>query len=262
MLNVIVSGSGHMGSEILAALGREADMTPVGVIEKFSTEKTILLPDGSGSLPLSNEPGEMFARVPADVVVDFTNTEWTPLVAMAALRHGVRPVIGTSGLSDGFVADLSYECRAKGVGGFIAPNFAIGAVLMIHLAKTAARFFDYVDITEMHQEKKVDAPSGTAVATAKDLVDARGKPFEHNVPDKLTLPGSRGAEYEGVNIHSRRLPGLVAHQEIVFGGQGQTLTIRHDSTGRDSFIPGVLLAVRAVMERNDLVVGLENLIGL
>jgi 4-hydroxy-tetrahydrodipicolinate reductase len=211
---------------------------------------------------LGSDPEEILAAVPADVVIDFTNADWTPIVAMAALKYGVRPVIGTSGLSAGFIADLEYECRTKGVGAFIAPNFAIGAVLMIHLAKTAARFFDYVDITEMHQEKKVDAPSGTAVATAKDLVDARGKAFEHNVPDKLTLPGSRGALYEGVNIHSRRLPGLVAHQEIVFGGQGQTLTIRHDSTGRDSFIPGVLLAVRAVMERKELVVGLENLIGL
>src|SRR5438034_354828 len=123
MLNVIVSGSGRMGSEILASLGREADLTPVGVIEKFSTEKTISLPDGSGSVPLSSDPDEMFSRVPADVVIDFTNADWTPVVAMAALKHGVRPVIGTSGLSDGFIADLEYECRTKGVGAFIAPNF-------------------------------------------------------------------------------------------------------------------------------------------
>jgi 4-hydroxy-tetrahydrodipicolinate reductase len=133
---------------------------------------------------------------------------------------------------------------------------------MMHLATIAARYFDWADITEMHQQLKVDAPSGTAVATARMMAEARGRPFEHNVPEKQTLAGSRGATYEGVSIHSIRLPGLVAHQEVVFGGLGQTLKIRHDSTGRDSFIPGVLLATREVMNRHELVVGLDRLIGL
>jgi 4-hydroxy-tetrahydrodipicolinate reductase len=211
---------------------------------------------------MSNDPAALIGACRPDVVIDFTNAEWSPVVAMAAVNAGARPVIGTSGMPDDFVAKLRAECAARGVGAFIAPNFAIGAVIMIHLAKIAAHFFDYVEVTEMHQERKVDAPSGTAVATARDLVAARGRPFEHNVPDRLTMPGSRGADYEGVAIHSIRLPGLVAHQEVLFGGLGQTLTIRHDSTGRDSFIPGVLLATRAVLGRKELVVGLENLIDL
>ncbi len=261
-IRVVVSGSGHMGREVLAAVSREPDLEPVGILEKFSKEEFHSLPDGSGLIPMGNDPDALIGRCRPDVVIDFTNVEWTPLAARAALKHGARPVIGTSGLSDAFVRELERECREKGIGAFIAPNFAIGAVIMVHLAKIAARFFDYVEVTEMHQERKVDAPSGTAIATARDLVAARGRPFQHNVPDKLTLPGSRGADYEGVAIHSVRLPGLVAHQEIIFGGLGQTLTIRHDSTGRDSFIPGVLLATREVVNRRELVVGLEKLIGL
>jgi 4-hydroxy-tetrahydrodipicolinate reductase len=261
-IRVAVSGTGHMGKEVLGAVCREADMEPVGVVEKFSREEYLSLPDGSGLIPLGSDPAILLARCRPDVVIDFTNTEWTPLVTKAALSVGARMVIGTSGLSDAFVRSLEAECRSRGLGSLIAANFAIGAVLMIHLSKIAARYFDYAEITEMHQEKKVDAPSGTAVATAREMAAARGKPFEHNVADLQTLPGSRGAEYEGIAIHSVRLPGLVAHQEVVFGGQGQTLKIRHDSTGRDSFIPGVLLAVRAVMSRNELVVGLDQLIGL
>src|SRR5439155_4162551 len=153
-LRVVVSGSGRMGSEILAAVEREDDLEPVGVVEKFSSEKLIALPSKRGEVPLSSKPEELIARLRPDVVIDFTNAEWTPIVARAALAHGARPVIGTSGLPESFISELEHECRAKGIGAFIAPNFAIGAVIMIHLAKIAARFFDYVDITEMHQERK------------------------------------------------------------------------------------------------------------
>jgi 4-hydroxy-tetrahydrodipicolinate reductase len=248
-----------MGQQVLSALIEAPDMEPVGVLEKFAAEGSVSVP--GGSLPLSNDPA-LISRLKPDVVIDFTNAEWTPMVAKPALAEGVRLVIGTTGLSEAFVAELERECAARKVGAFIAPNFAIGAVLMMHMARLASRYFDWAEITEMHQERKVDAPSGTAVATARMMAQARGRPFEHNQPDKLTLPGSRGADYEGIAIHSVRLPGLVAHQEVVFGGLGQTLKIRHDSTGRDSFIPGVLLATREVLKRQELVVGLEKLIGL
>jgi 4-hydroxy-tetrahydrodipicolinate reductase len=133
---------------------------------------------------------------------------------------------------------------------------------MIHMAKIASRFFDSAEILELHHDRKVDAPSGTALTTASEMRAARGKPFDRNVPDKETLASTRAAEIDGVTIHSVRLPGLVAHQEVVFGGLGQTLTIRHDTTGRDSFMPGVLLAAEQVMRRRELVRGLEALVGL
>jgi 4-hydroxy-tetrahydrodipicolinate reductase len=260
-LRIVVSGTGFMGREVLAATLREPDLEPVGVLEKFAKDESVSLPDGS-SLPLSTDPAALLDTVRPDVVIDFTNAEWTPVVAQAALERGVRLVVGTTGLSAAFLSELESECRARGVGAFVAPNFAIGAVVMIALAKQAARFFDYAEVTEMHQERKLDAPSGTAVATAKAMVEARGRPFEHTLPEKDTLAGARGAVYEGVALHSQRMPGFVAHQEVAFGGPGQTLRIRHDSVGRDSFIPGVLLATREVMNRRELVYGLENLIGL
>jgi 4-hydroxy-tetrahydrodipicolinate reductase len=258
-IRVLVSGSGHMGQQVLGAVLEAPDMTPVGVLEKFAPGGSVAIP--GGTLPLSSDLA-LITDLKPDVVIDFTNAEWTPGVAKAALANGSRLVVGTTGLSDAFVADLRGECASRHLGAFIAPNFAIGAVLMMHMAALAARYFDWAEITEMHQERKVDAPSGTAVTTARMMAEARGRPFEHNEPDKLTLPGSRGAQYEGIAIHSVRLPGMVAHQEVVFGGLGQTLKIRHDSTGRDSFIPGVLLATREVMKRQELVVGLDKLVGL
>lgn len=261
-IRVVVSGSGHMGREVLNAVTQAEDMEPVGVLEKFSTEEFHSIPGGSELIPMGHDPEPLISRCRPDVVIDFTNAEWTPGLSRAALNAGARLVIGTTGLSEAFLAELERECASRKLGAFVAPNFAIGAVLMMHMATIAARFFDWAEITEMHQQLKVDAPSGTAVATARMMFEAHGKPFEHNVPDRLTLAGSRGAEHQGIAIHSVRLPGLVAHQEVVFGGLGQTLTIRHDSTGRESFIPGVLLATREVMKHDRLIVGLDKLIGL
>jgi len=133
---------------------------------------------------------------------------------------------------------------------------------MMYLAKLASRFFDYAEVVEMHHEQKADAPSGTSIATARAMAAARGKPFICPPTEREVVPGSRGANVEGVTIHSVRLPGLVAHQKVMLGGSGQTLIIRHDSVSRESFIPGVLLAVQEVMNRQELVVGLERLIGL
>ena len=261
-IRVVVSGTGNMGREVLAALVQEADLEPVGVIEKFSSDDQMALPEGAGTVPLSADPAALLDRARPDVVIDFTNAEWTPRLGGAALDRGVRLVIGTTGLPDRWLDELERRCREQGVGAVVAANFAIGAVLMIHLSQVAARFFDAAEIIELHHDRKVDAPSGTALATARAMLAARGRPFERNVPERETLPGTRAGEVDGVTIHSVRLPGLVAHQEVVFGGMGQTLTIRHDSTGRESFIPGVLLATREVMRRRELVRGLGALVGL
>ena len=262
-IRVVVCGTGFMGSQVLAAISGQEDMEAVGVIEKFASEDSIARPGpAAGSLPLSADPTALLDQTRPDIVVDFTNAEWTQVVAPAAVARGVRVVIGTTNLSPGLIAELEVACRAGGVGAFIAPNFAIGAVVMTHLGRVAARFFDYAEVSEMHQEKKVDSPSGTAITMARALVEGHGGPFLRTMPEKEPLAGARGAELEGVAIHSLRMPGAVAHHEIAFGGLGQTLRIRHDSTGRESFIPGVLLAVREVMKRRELVIGLEKLVGL
>jgi 4-hydroxy-tetrahydrodipicolinate reductase len=251
-----------MGREVLQALCRHPDLEPVGVVSRSASEEYLSLPDGSGLVPFGADPAALMARAHPDVVIDFSNAQWTPGVAREALEASSRLVIGTSGLSEIFLKELAAECHRRRLGAVVAANFAIGAVLMIHLAKIAGHFFEYAEVVEMHHEQKADAPSGTALATARDMAAARGKAFLHPPTEREVVPGSRGAAVEGVTIHSVRLPGLVAHQEVILGGQGQTLTICHDSVSRESFMPGVILAVQEVMKREELVVGLERLIGL
>lgn len=197
-----------------------------------------------------------------DVVVDFT----APDVVMATLAHcipaGVHVVVGTSGFDAARLAEVEHLLAANPqVGVLVAPNFSIGAVLMMRFAATAAPFFESVEVIEMHHPDKVDAPSGTAVRTAEMISAAReGRPS----PDATTtaLDGARGAQVEGVTVHSVRARGLVAHQEVLLGGVGETLTIRHDSLDRASFMPGVLLGVRKVGEHPGLTVGLDSFLGL
>jgi 4-hydroxy-tetrahydrodipicolinate reductase len=197
-----------------------------------------------------------------DVMVDFTHPSVVEGNIRVALPLGVDCVIGTTGLSEEKLAELA-GLASEETTLFFAPNFAIGAVLMMRFAEQAARYMPYVEVTELHHDQKADAPSGTAIRTARLIAAARDE--APDVPGRETelpgMEGARGALVSGVPVHSVRLPGLVAHQEVLFGGQGQTLTIRHDSIDRTSFMPGVVLAVREVGGRSGLVVGLEQLMG-
>ncbi|MCC6420003.1 MAG: 4-hydroxy-tetrahydrodipicolinate reductase [Gemmataceae bacterium] len=255
-IRVAVSGSGKMGRQVMGALAIEPGMTPVAYLDGLSKGSAV---DG---LRVYTSPAECLAETKPDVIIDFTNADWTPGLAEAALAAGTRLVIGTTGLPAQFMERLEEEARARKVGAVVAANFAIGAVLMMHFARQAARFFDNAEIIELHHDQKVDAPSGTAVTTAQLMREARKDPFVHPNPEKETLPGARGAEHGGIAIHSVRVPGFVASQEVIFGGLGQTLTVRHDTTGRESFMPGVIAATRAVMELDHLVIGLDRLFGL
>jgi 4-hydroxy-tetrahydrodipicolinate reductase len=195
--------------------------------------------------------------------VDFTRPSEAMHNALAAVAAGASPVVGTTGLSSADVDKLETACRAKQLGGIVAPNFAIGAVLMMHLADIAAPHFDAVEVIEMHHTAKLDAPSGTALSTARRLAARRGdKPFSHKKPEKETLAGTRGGEEGNVAVHSIRLPGFVADQEVIFGLPGQTLTIIHRTTSRDAYVPGVLLAIRTVASGKRFYRGLDELLGL
>jgi 4-hydroxy-tetrahydrodipicolinate reductase len=262
MIRVLVSGGGKMGRAIVEALGAEPDLVAVGVVDGLAQPGSFTR-ERDRPLPLFNDADVACADTKADVVIDFTNATWTPVLTAAALKHGVRPVIGTSGLDQAYVERLARECADARLGGLLAANFALGAVLMMHMARIAAPFFESAEIIELHHDQKVDAPSGTSLATARGMLEARGgRPFGRNVPDAEPVAGARAASVDGVTVHSVRLPGFVAHQEVIFGGTGQTLTIRHDSSGRDSFMPGIMLAAREVMRQEELVVGLEKLLGL
>lgn len=261
MIRVLISGSGKMGRTILEGIAGEADMTVAGVVDKLATPGALPLPSG-GTSPLFDDAARACDESRPDVVIDFTNAAWTPELTAAALSRGVRPVIGTTGLSQEYVDALAAECAERRIGGIIAANFALGAVLMMHMARIAAPFFESAEIIELHHAQKVDAPSGTSIATARGMIEARGgKPFARNEPDATPVEGTRSGSVDGVTIHSVRLPGFVAHQEVIFGSTGQTLTIRHDSN-RESYLPGIIMATREVMRRDSLVIGLGALMGL
>jgi 4-hydroxy-tetrahydrodipicolinate reductase len=242
-IRIAVAGHrGRVGAEIVRGIEAADDLEYAG---------------GIGS---SDDLGAFLAEARPDALVDFSVPAAALANALAAVAAGCRPVVGTTGIPMEGVQQLEDACREAGIGGIVAPNFAVGAVLMMHLAEAAAPFFDAVEVIEMHHDRKLDAPSGTALATARRLA-ARGK-FSYNRPEKVTLAGTRGGEEGGVGVHSVRLPGVVADQEVIFGLGGQTLTIAHRTTSREAYVPGVLLAVRRVVAEPRFYRALDELLGL
>jgi 4-hydroxy-tetrahydrodipicolinate reductase len=211
------------------------------------------------------DPLDQLTTEQAEVVVDFTHPDAVLGNLRWCVEHGIHAVVGTSGFDEAKLAQIrGWLDGAPTVGVLVVPNFSIGAVLMMRFAAEAARFFESVEITELHHPDKADAPSGTAHRTAELVAGARSNAGMPPVPDATTseVPGARGAAVEGVQVHSVRLRGLVAHQEVLFGGPGETLTIRHDSLHRESFMPGVVAGVRAVAARPGLTIGLDSVLGL
>ena len=260
-IRVVVQGAlGRMGTEILGALSAESDTTPVGAVDVSARTDTLRLPDGSGSVPLSASLSNMLGD--ADVVIDVTNAEGALAAIRSAPPEGVGVVVGSSGITESTLIEAGELATRHGVGIVVVPNFAIGGVVMTHLARVAARFFDYADLVETHHKEKIDAPSGTAMSIAEAVVEGKGGPMTAPAPGKETIPGTRGGQLDGVTIHSARLPGRVAHHELVFGGPGQTLTIRHESIDRSGFMPGVIATIRAAASGPGLTVGLEEILGL
>ncbi len=242
MIRVAVLGAkGRMGAEVVRAVQAADDL----------------------SLGAAYDVGDALDLSGVEVAVDFTHPDAVMANLRACLDAGVHAVVGTTGFDEGRLAQLrGWLAAAPGVGVLVAPNFGIAAVLMMRFAAQAARFFDSVEIVELHHPGKADAPSGTARRTAELVAAARREAGSAPMPDATTsaLPGARGADVDGIRVHAVRLAGLVAHQEVLLGGQGESLTIRHDSYDRASFMPGVLLGVRAVAGRPGLTVGLEALL--
>ena len=260
-INVVVHGvMGKMGQQVLETVTNTLGMQPVGAADITASQGTISLPDGLGDIPISGSLDEVLEG--ADVVVDFTSAEGAASVLRAAAPRGVNVVIGSTGITEAIYQEAESLANEHEIGAIIAPNFAMGAVLMIHLAKQASRFFDYADLTEMHHEAKIDSPSGTALAIANAALEGKPEGFIAPQSEKELIVGARGATHEGISVHSARMPGRVAHHELVFGALGQTFTIRHDSVNRESFMPGVVLAINEVVNRKGLTIGLDKIMGL
>ncbi len=262
-MRVLVSGaSGRMGREVMQGIMDAGDLTLVGAtdIKNVGEDVSFLLGREKTGVKINDNLDSTLKNSKPDVVVDFTTPEVVMENARTVLLNGINAVIGTTGIDEQCLDELKTICDLHGVGALVAPNFALGAVLMMRFAQQAAKYFEHVEIVELHHDQKVDAPSGTSIKTAEKIAQEAPGDGQKKVEFKEVIAGVRGGNYKGVKIHSVRLPGLIAHQEVIFGGPGQILTIRHDSTSRESFIPGVLLAIRKIKEVKGLVYGLENLL--
>lgn len=257
MIDVLVSGAaGRMGREVVAAVAGAEGMRVAALVDPAHDGRSVA--DGlGGEMPCEGNLAAAIARIQPHVMVDFTHPSAVEDNIRTALASGVHCVVGTTGVAPETLVALADEAP-DGTCLFVAPNFAIGAVLMMRFAGQAARYLPHAEIVELHHDRKADAPSGTALRTASLIAAARTEAPSVVGRETEIASGARGALVDGVAVHSVRLPGLVAHQEVIFGGTGQTLSIRHDSIDRSSFMPGVVLAIREVVSRSGLIVGLEH----
>ena len=247
-MNIAICGAnGKMGQQVINAVTNENDMTLVAKIDindgEFATIK-----DAQDSVNI-------------DILVDFTQPKSIYENALYCLTNGINIVIGTTGLSDNQIKELKILSEKNNIGCLIAPNFSTGAVLMMKFAQMAAKYFNNAEIIELHHNQKKDAPSGTAVKTAAMMAEVNDNFTSGNCSETETIDGARGANsYNNIHIHSVRMPGFMASQEVIFGSNGQTLKIRHDSTDRECYMPGVLLAIRYINKHKNFVYGLDNIL--
>ena len=255
-----------MGREVVKAVVGDAETQLVGAVDKHlvGQDAGIVAGIGAQNVLIADDLAAALRESGAQVAVDFSTPQAVRANVQTMLDCGVAPVIGTTGLKQSDLDEIDAASRAAGVPVFIAPNFAIGAVLMMRFAAECSKLFEYAEIIEYHHENKLDAPSGTAFKTAQVMRAARESDFAHVGGDEETdgsaAPGARGGDMGGVAIHAVRLPGYLAHQEVIFGMSGQTLSIRHDTITRECYMPGVLRAVKAVRGLQGLTYGLEHIL--
>ncbi|WP_017304482.1 4-hydroxy-tetrahydrodipicolinate reductase [Spirulina subsalsa] len=270
LIPVVVNGAaGKMGREVVKTVAQAEDMMLIGAVdhnpEVLGQDVGIVAGCGELEVPILNDLQSVLVLATQEkvqgVMVDFTHPDGVYENVRSAIAYGVRPVVGTTGLSPEQLDDLSEFAEKASTGALVIPNFSIGMVLLQQAALQASKYFDHVEIIELHHNQKADAPSGTAIKTAQMLAEM-GKTYNPpSVQESEKLPGARGSiAEENIRIHSVRLPGLLAHQEVLFGSPGQVYTLRHDTSDRACYMPGVLLAIRKVTELKSLVYGLEKIL--
>jgi 4-hydroxy-tetrahydrodipicolinate reductase len=258
----VIGAHGRMGREVCRAVAEDPECVLVAAVDTNGAAENIGALIGHPELKLEiSDELDTLTDAEVDVAVDFTHPNSVMDDIRWCVRHAVHVVVGTTGLTPADLDEIRALIEEEGSESnvFVAPNFAIGAVLMMRFSAAASKWLPSVEIIELHHDKKADAPSGTAIKTAEEIAKARPEGGE-GPPSKEVAAGARGAEVAGIHVHSVRLPGLVAHQEVIHGGPGQSLSIRHDSYDRASFMPGVLLAVKGITKHPGLTYGLENLL--
>jgi 4-hydroxy-tetrahydrodipicolinate reductase len=270
---VIVNGAaGKMGREVIKAVAQASDLVLMGAIDTTPEHQDKDAGELAGlseplEVPITNQLEPMLGYVAGErqmqpgVIVDFTHPDVVYDNIRSAIAYGIRPVVGTTGLSPAQLQELSDFAEKASTGCLVIPNFSIGMVLLQEAALRASQYFDHVEIIELHHNQKADAPSGTAIQTAQLLAEM-GKSFNTPIVEETEkIAGARGSLVdEGIRIHSVRLPGLIAHQEVIFGAAGQIYTLRHDTSDRSCYMPGVILAIRKVNQLKSLVYGLEKIL--
>ena len=270
---VIINGAaGKMGREVIKAVAQASDLTLMGAIDTTPEHQGKDAGELAGlseplEVPITNQLEPMLGYVAGErqmqpgVLVDFTHPDAVYNNIRSAIAYGIRPVVGTTGLSPAQLEELADFAEKASTGCLVIPNFSIGMVLLQEAALRASQYFDHVEIIELHHNQKADAPSGTAIQTAQ-LLGELGKTFNTAIVEETEkIAGARGSlADEGIRIHSIRLPGLIAHQEVIFGAAGQIYTLRHDTSDRACYMPGVLLAIRKVNQLKSLVYGLEKIL--
>lgn len=262
-INIVLAGPrGQMGQEAIKMILNEPQFNLIACVDRKQDVAAIKkdIPQFNEETAIFTDVNECFANVDADIFLDLTIPEVGYIHTEAALKHNVKAVIGTSGFSNEQVEDLKTLANESKTGCIIAPNFAIGAVLMMQFARIAAKYFPDVEIIEKHHDNKLDAPSGTAIKTAELIQEVRSPKKQGNKNEYEIVEGARGGDFDGMRIHSMRLPGMIAHQEVVFGGKSEVLTIEHDSIHRESFMEGIKFAIEQVAELDHLIYGLEHVL--
>lgn len=265
-IKVIVAGAlGKMGIETVKAVMNDEELDLAGMIDVKANGESLadiagLKAKEINNLKVENDLDAVLIRTKPDIMIDFTNPQAVFSNAKTALKNRVTCVIGTTGLNEVELKQLEKLASDNEVGVAVIPNFAIGAVLMMKFAREAARYFPDVEIIELHHNQKMDAPSGTAIKTAQMITENRAYQPPSNAREFEKIPGSRGGNLDQIHIHSVRLPGLIAHQEVIFGGMGQGLKIRHDSYNRVGFMQGVVMVVKKMRSHQGLVYGMDNLL--
>lgn len=256
----IAGASGRMGREVVKMVLEDPALELVAAVARSAgaVDAGSLVGKPDTGIIVKSELSNALSAANADVLVDFTRPEFAMPNTETAIAYGVRPVVGTTGFTPEQIAELDKQCRDKGIGGLIAPNFSIGAIMMMKFSAMAAKYFPHVEIVEYHGDQKLDAPSGTSIKTAELISEAREELRQGNPQEEEILEGARGGYYNGFRIHSVRLPGIFAQQEVIFGAFGQTLKIRHDSFDRAGYMPGVNTAIKKVMSTTGMVYGFEH----
>ncbi|QCT02593.1 dihydrodipicolinate reductase [Paenibacillus algicola] len=258
----VIGAGGRMGKEVVKLVLQDEELElacAVGMSDSGKDAASLVGLPPCGVIVTSDLELALVESKP-DVMVDFTNPQSAYGNTALAIKHGVRPVMGTTGFTSEQIEDLDKQCQDKGIGGLIAPNFSIGAILMMKFAAQAAKYLPHVEIIETHGDQKLDAPSGTSIKTAELIAANREELRQGNPSEEEVIEGARGGYYNGFRIHSVRLPGVFAQQEVIFGGFGQSLKIRHDSYERAGYMPGVKMAVQKVMEYTGMIYGFDHFI--